>query len=146
LTILVIGFSHFLVIMSPSKRKPIGLDGTTLEGGGQILRLALALSSLTGKPIQIDKIRGNRGTKAKDGGIKQAHLGGAAWLTRASEAATEGLALRSRDLLFEPGLATAKELKDVQKSVLDDGVTIGQAFRKYQPGTKCIFQNPLPKL
>jgi RNA 3'-terminal phosphate cyclase (ATP) len=122
--------------MNPRQRKPIELDGTTLEGGGQILRLTLALSSLTETPIQLHQIRGNRGTKPKDGGIKQAHLGGAAWLTRACEAATEGLALRSRELLYEPGLATAKELKDVQKAVENDGVLIGQVSRKFQSNTK----------
>jgi len=33
------------------------IDGSSGEGGGQILRTALALSTVTGKPFHIEKIR-----------------------------------------------------------------------------------------
>lgn len=56
---------------------PVHLEGTTLEGGGQLLRLALSLSSLTHIPIHVTRIRGNR---SKDGGLKPAHLAGVQWL------------------------------------------------------------------
>jgi hypothetical protein len=36
------------------------LDGSYGEGGGQILRSAIALSVITGKPIRIFNIRANR--------------------------------------------------------------------------------------
>ena len=39
---------------------PIVLDGSQGEGGGQILRTALSLSAITGKPFTIAKIRANR--------------------------------------------------------------------------------------
>ena len=120
-------------IFSMPKQSPITIDGTTLEGGGQILRLALALSSLTQKPINLYDIRGKRGAGGKEGGIKQAHLGGAAWLARAAEASTEGLTLKSRGLLFEPGLGTPQEIKDAIKQVNKDGVGIGKALR-FVPG------------
>ncbi|MHC5542236.1 RNA 3'-terminal phosphate cyclase, partial [Singulisphaera rosea] len=38
----------------------ITLDGSEGEGGGQILRTALTLSLLTGKPFRMVKIRANR--------------------------------------------------------------------------------------
>jgi RNA 3'-phosphate cyclase len=38
----------------------IELDGSMGEGGGQILRTALALSAVTGKPFRIVRIRANR--------------------------------------------------------------------------------------
>lgn len=39
---------------------PIRLDGRTGEGGGQLVRMAVALASLTSQPISITNIRGNR--------------------------------------------------------------------------------------
>jgi RNA 3'-terminal phosphate cyclase (ATP) len=38
----------------------IVLDGSAGEGGGQILRTALALSAITGKPFAVERIRANR--------------------------------------------------------------------------------------
>ena len=38
----------------------IELDGSTGEGGGQILRTSLALSMCTGRPMAIQRIRAKR--------------------------------------------------------------------------------------
>ncbi|MBI4453521.1 RNA 3'-terminal phosphate cyclase [Candidatus Woesearchaeota archaeon] len=48
----------------------VKLDGSHNEGGGQILRTALALSIFTQKPFTIDKIRQNRSQP----GLKAQHL------------------------------------------------------------------------
>ena len=45
---------------SPGEHKTVVLDGSRGEGGGQILRTALALSLLTGRPFRMVKIRANR--------------------------------------------------------------------------------------
>ena len=80
--------------------KPRHLDGTTLEGGGQLLRLALSLSSLTQIPIHVTDIRGKRPGKVS--GLKASHLAGAKWLADATDATTDGMEVKSRQLLFRP--------------------------------------------
>ncbi|MCJ1229877.1 hypothetical protein MMC12_006548 [Toensbergia leucococca] len=91
--------------ISSSHSLPVHLDGTALEGGGQLLRLALSLSSLTGIPIYITDIRGKRGPKSapgKGGGLKPAHLAGLEWLAKATRAETKGMVIKSRGLVFRP--------------------------------------------
>jgi hypothetical protein len=78
---------------------PIHLEGTTLEGGGQLVRLALSISALTGTPIRITNIRGNR---SGGGGLKQQHLTALEWLSKACNARVEGALKKSRTLVFEP--------------------------------------------
>lgn len=38
----------------------IELDGTTGEGGGQLVRVAIGLAALTTQPVKISNVRGNR--------------------------------------------------------------------------------------
>ena len=48
----------------------IQLDGNYEEGGGQIVRTALALSTITGKPFEVKNIR----SKRQQPGLKNQHL------------------------------------------------------------------------
>ncbi len=51
-------------------RRMLIIDGSAGEGGGQILRTALALSLVTGRPFQIDRIRAAR----RKPGLLRQHL------------------------------------------------------------------------
>ncbi|MCJ1409912.1 hypothetical protein MMC19_003996 [Ptychographa xylographoides] len=108
---------------SPPAREPVHLDGTTLEGGGQLLRIALSISSLTQIPIHISDIRGRRGPRSqpgKAGGLKAAHLAGAEWLTKATFAETVGLEIKSRNLVFRP---TRGEQQSLSTDLKQDNIT-----------------------
>lgn len=51
------------------------LDGSTLEGGGQLVRVALSLSSICKLPVRITSIRANRSANARRGGTHRPSSG-----------------------------------------------------------------------
>jgi RNA 3'-terminal phosphate cyclase (ATP) len=83
---------------SPVSKRLVTLDGSVGEGGGQILRTALALSLLSGRPFRIVKIRANR---AKPG-LRPQHLKAVEAAAALSGAAVAGASVGSRDLTFRP--------------------------------------------
>ncbi|MBI4816352.1 MAG: RNA 3'-terminal phosphate cyclase [Deltaproteobacteria bacterium] len=74
------------------------IDGSKGEGGGQILRSSLALSLVTGKPVQIVKIRAGR---ARPGLMKQ-HLTSVLSAAEVGSAEVKGASLGSTSLSFRP--------------------------------------------
>jgi RNA 3'-terminal phosphate cyclase (ATP) len=76
----------------------IDLDGSTGEGGGQVLRSALTLSMITGQPFRIRKIRARR---SKPGLLRQ-HLVAVQASARISGALVTGADVGSQELTFVP--------------------------------------------
>jgi len=76
----------------------IALDGSEGEGGGQILRSALALSLVTGTPFRIDNIRAGRPRP----GLMRQHLTAVEAAAAVGAAQTSGAAVGSRSLAFAP--------------------------------------------
>lgn len=90
---------------STMPQNPISIDGRTLEGGGQLLRLAVSLSALTYLPVYIWDIRANRAPRKPNqpaGGLKPAHLAAVEWLAKATKAVTQGMIKGSSKLHFRP--------------------------------------------
>ncbi len=75
------------------------IDGAYGEGGGQILRTAVALSAVTGKPIEISNIRKTRPKP----GLAAQHVKAVESVAAICEAKVEGCSLRSTNLSFKPG-------------------------------------------
>lgn len=82
------------------------LDGNYLEGGGQIVRTALALSTITGKEFEIDNIRKGR----KKPGLKNQHLFCVKALQKLCNAKVEGGELGSEYLRYKPGKIEGKTI------------------------------------
>ena len=77
----------------------ISIDGSRGEGGGQVLRTALSLSMVTGRPFRIENIRAGR----KKPGLMRQHLTGVNAAVEVCRAQITGNELRSQELEFSPG-------------------------------------------
>jgi RNA 3'-terminal phosphate cyclase (ATP) len=75
------------------------IDGSWGEGGGQIVRTAITLSCVTGIPIQITNIRAGR----KPPGLRHQHVTAIQAAAQICQAATDGVAVGSLAITFEPG-------------------------------------------
>ncbi len=82
-----------------SLKRPLVIDGSHGEGGGQILRSAVALSVLTGRVLRIEKIRGGRPRP----GLAAQHVTSVRAGAAICGGRLRGDEVGSRRLEFEPG-------------------------------------------
>jgi len=76
----------------------IRIDGSYGEGGGQILRTALALSAILKKPFTLYHIR----CKRRNPGLQAQHVAAVEALARITEAQIEGVKFGSQEITFIP--------------------------------------------
>jgi len=79
----------------------LNLDGSYGEGGGQILRTALSLSAVTGKPFRLTRIRAGR----RNPGLLPQHLSAVRAAATITSAVVSGDRLGSQELSFAPAHA-----------------------------------------
>lgn len=75
------------------------MDGSVMEGGGQILRVSAALSCIQGASIKINKIRAGRSTP----GLRPQHLSGLELLRDMCDGNLEGATVGSTEITLAPG-------------------------------------------
>ncbi|MFQ5988694.1 MAG: RNA 3'-terminal phosphate cyclase [Candidatus Methylomirabilales bacterium] len=83
------------------------IDGSYGEGGGQILRTALALGAVLERPVLIEKIRAGR----RNPGLQAQHLAGVRALAEIAAADVEGATVGSVSLRFAPSRIAAGEYR-----------------------------------
>ena len=81
------------------------LDGA--GGGGQILRTALSLATVTDTPVRIEEIRGSR----PEPGLKPQHLTAVDLVAELCDAEVDGAELGADSLTFRPGSARRPSLQ-----------------------------------
>jgi len=78
----------------------IRIDGSFGEGGGAIVRNAIALSALTSKSISINNIRANR----PKSGLMPQHFNAVNAVAQLSKAKCDKLSIGSDEIMFKPGI------------------------------------------
>lgn len=81
----------------------IEVDGSHGEGGGQVLRMAVALSALTAIPVRLVRIRAGR----PNPGLAAQHVTAVRAVAALCAAEVEGLEVGSREIVFRPEAVTA---------------------------------------
>ena len=77
----------------------IEIDGSRGEGGGQLVRTAVAVSAATGKPVHITNIRARR----QNPGLAAQHVAAVKCVAGLCNASTDNLSVGSPVLAFRPG-------------------------------------------
>jgi RNA 3'-terminal phosphate cyclase (ATP) len=80
------------------KFEMIEIDGSYGEGGGQLLRTAVALAAITGQALRIRNVRAKRSNP----GLAPQHLAAVKSVATLCGAEVEGLQLKSQEIVFHP--------------------------------------------
>ena len=128
----------FFLAGSQTIRREIGMraiDGSYGEGGGQLLRTAVALAAITGQAVHLYNIRAKRSNP----GLAAQHLTAVKAVAALCGAEVQGLETKSREIFFRPGslrggqfdfaVGTAGSITLVLQAALPVAVACGARLR-----------------
>jgi len=129
------------------------IDGSRGEGGGQLLRTAVALAAITGTPVQLTHVRAGRSKP----GLAAQHLTAVRAVAELCNAQVEGLTIGSQTIVFTPrvirggefsfDVTTAGSAPLVLQALLPVMVSSGQRVTvRIQGGTDLKAAPPLDYL
>ncbi|XP_069593509.1 RNA 3'-terminal phosphate cyclase isoform X1 [Ranitomeya imitator] len=107
---------------------PVDVDGSIMEGGGQILRICTALSCLLGIRVRVSKIRAGRSTP----GLRPQHLSGLETVRDLCAGQLENAAIGSTEINFTPGRIKGG-------SLIADTKTAGSVCLLLQVSLPCVL-------
>src|SRR5688572_16451444 len=135
------------------------IDGAYGEGGGQLVRNAVALAAITGRTLRVTNIRARR----RPAGLAPQHMAAVNAVAALCGARTEGVEPRSSTLLFVPGavsggghrvdIGTAGSMTLVLQAALPvmiaaakrvSAVIIGGSDVRMAPATDYLFRVLVP--
>ncbi len=125
------------------------IDGSYGEGGGQVLRMGVALAAVTGTPVRVVHVRAKR----KNPGLAAQHVTAVQAVAKLCDASTKGLTIGSQSLEFHPGrlrggsfsfdVGTAGSITLVLQACLPASFAAGDATLTIRGGTDVPLAPPL---
>jgi len=110
---------------------PIYIDGSFGEGGDQVLRTALSLAAITGRPLRISRIRAGR----RHPGLAPQHLTGVQALAKICRARVSGDRIGAQIMELNPNPAKP-EIPKLKFQIPNNS----QAPNANDPNTECADQ------